>query len=278
MMDHETLKEKLGGRISLGFLLIGLPLTFLVGCFSDEEKYSRTRIFALVVGVGQSTCLISCLSQNYSQLAILQAVSTYCLGAAFPLMYAIFSDLIGPKGRFAMCALITVGFSFGTFMGESIASMMASMTGWRGAFPVVALPALFCANRIHKSLEDPIRGFPSREPPKGGFKFPRCNLRYHMEAFNTIVSTPTIVLLLLQGTPGCLPFSVLNTYLTDILSADRGLSTEVGVIAKSCGILFSMLPHTQVLLDGELDELDVRIWKVLWNGRRWVCRSLSLSA
>lgn len=39
--------------------------------------------------------------------------------------------------------------------------------------------------------------------------------------------TPSVVLLLLQGVPGCLPWGIVNTFLNDYLSEDRGMSVEV---------------------------------------------------
>lgn len=41
-----------------------------------------------------------------------------------------------------------------------------------------------------------------------------------------LLKTPTVVLALLQGAPGCLPWGVVNTYLNDFLAEDRGMSVE----------------------------------------------------
>lgn len=42
----------------------------------------------------------------------------------------------------------------------------------------------------------------------------------------TLFKTPTCILAFLQGGPGCVPWGIVNTYLNDYLSSDRGLSIE----------------------------------------------------
>jgi hypothetical protein len=49
----------------------------------------------------------------------------------------------------------------------------------------------------------------------------------HWNAFWSLLSTPTVVLTLLQGAPGCVPWGIVNTYLNDFLSENRGMTVEV---------------------------------------------------
>jgi hypothetical protein len=51
--------------------------------------------------------------------------------------------------------------------------------------------------------------------------------RVHWNAFRSLLSTPTVVLSLLQGAPGCVPWGIVNTYLNDFLSENRGMTVEV---------------------------------------------------
>jgi hypothetical protein len=46
-------------------------------------------------------------------------------------------------------------------------------------------------------------------------------------ALKTLLSTPTVLLALLQGGPGCIPWGILNTYLNDYLAENRGMTVEV---------------------------------------------------
>ena len=45
-----------------------------------------------------------------------------------------------------------------------------------------------------------------------------------------LIRTKSVLLLLLQGVPGCIPWGVVNTYLNDYLSEDQGMSIEVNNI------------------------------------------------
>ena len=46
------------------------------------------------------------------------------------------------------------------------------------------------------------------------------------KALLLLLKTPSVVLALLQGAPGCLPWGIVNTYLNDFLAEDRGMSVE----------------------------------------------------
>lgn len=54
--------------------------------------------------------------------------------------------------------------------------------------------------------------------------------RQHIEpvtkALLILLKTPTVVLALLQGAPGCVPWGIVLTYLNDFLAEDRGMSVE----------------------------------------------------
>ena len=54
--------------------------------------------------------------------------------------------------------------------------------------------------------------------------------RQHVEpvarALLVLLKTPTVLLALLQGAPGCIPWGIVLTYLNDFLAEDRGMSVE----------------------------------------------------
>ena len=45
--------------------------------------------------------------------------------------------------------------------------------------------------------------------------------------FRGLLATPTVILALLQGAPGCIPWGIINTFLNDFLSEDKGMTVEV---------------------------------------------------
>jgi hypothetical protein len=46
-------------------------------------------------------------------------------------------------------------------------------------------------------------------------------------SFVELLSTPSVLLALLQGAPGCIPWGIVNAFLNDFLSQDRGMTVEV---------------------------------------------------
>lgn len=57
---------------------------------------------------------------------------------------------------------------------------------------------------------------------------------YYFRTLQTLLSTPTMVLALMQGATGCVPWGILNVYLTDYLSEDRGFSVQVATSILLC--------------------------------------------
>ena len=48
----------------------------------------------------------------------------------------------------------------------------------------------------------------------------------HIQTTKTLLQCPSVLLGILQGAPGCVPWGIVNTFLNDYLSTDRGLPVE----------------------------------------------------
>lgn len=59
----------------------------------------------------------------------------------------------------------------------------------------------------------------------------RHNIWMHWKTFVSLIKTPTVILCLLQGAPGCVPWGIVNSFLNDFLSENRGMSVEVRPVA-----------------------------------------------
>ena len=73
-----------------------------------------------------------------------------------------------------------------------------------------------------------------------------CHSSTHdfFKTFIQLLKTPTVLLALLQGAPGCFPWGVINTYLNDYLSTDIGMSVQgatVTLMIFSIGVFCGML-------------------------------------
>jgi MFS family permease len=66
----------------------------------------------------------------------------------------------------------------------------------------------------------------------GAFRSFDCML--HVRTLRNLLSTPTMILAVIQGAPGCVPWGILNVYLNDYLSEDRGFSIEMATTVLMC--------------------------------------------
>jgi MFS family permease len=66
----------------------------------------------------------------------------------------------------------------------------------------------------------------------GSFYSQRCSV--HVRTMLKLLSTPTVLLAVVQGAPGCIPWGVLNVFLNDYLSEDRGFSVEMATMVLMC--------------------------------------------
>ncbi|KAL7500308.1 hypothetical protein ACHAWT_008251 [Skeletonema menzelii] len=74
------------------------------------------------------------------------------------------------------------------------------------------------------------RSIPSQQDPKskGSYlsNFYRDTIHPHFQTTATLLRCPSVLLGIFQGAPGCVPWGIVNTFLNDYLSSDRGLPVE----------------------------------------------------
>jgi MFS family permease len=66
------------------------------------------------------------------------------------------------------------------------------------------------------------------ERSKGGYlaNLYRETIHPHLQTTKTLLRCPSVLLGIFQGAPGCVPWGIVNTFLNDYLSSDRGLPVE----------------------------------------------------
>jgi hypothetical protein len=52
-------------------------------------------------------------------------------------------------------------------------------------------------------------------------------LQPHLSTLRILFQCPSVCLAIFQGAPGCIPWGIINVYLNDYLSSDRGMTVEV---------------------------------------------------
>ena len=89
-----------------------------------------------------------------------------------------------------------------------------------------------------------------------------------------LVQIPTVALSIFQGAPGCVPWGIINVFLTDYLSEDRGFSVQAATTILMC---FSAGYTVGLIVGGAggriLYKLDIRLPALLAGG---MCSCLSI--
>jgi hypothetical protein len=318
--SDEERDKKLGGQIALAFFVLGAPASFFIGCLADS--YNRSRLFAWTVGIGEGACFLTYWTTTYRQLYICRAITGFSLGGALPLIYSVLGDLFSADERHSVNAIVGIGTGLGISIGQGVAGFLGPTFGWRLPFLVVSIPALTCATVVLFTVQDPERGGmeqavrehrrqnPDEDllesiemEPLGSSREKRClsrqasvstmeepilganeefDARVHWKTFLSLLSTPTVVLSLLQGAPGCVPWGIVNTYLNDFLSENRGMTVEVRIGTRNA--------VTETFLDFLSPSLiyflsvcnsnctDLRSWEFLRTSAGWNEWKLSLSS
>lgn len=257
-----TKDAKLGGEVSLGFFMVGGACGLVVGWLADRASLiSRPKLFAMVVLLGELSCIGTYRSTTYPELLLCRIMTGISIGGASPIMYSVLGDCWPSSSRVHVSTLLGLSMGSGAAIGQIIAAIMGPTYGWRFPFLVVAVPAIVCAVLLLTTVSDPPRGgFENTNPsnlekgttfastpssqnsPGSGVSglLPSSHgdvvssSRHESECVKalSIFQTRTVTLVMLQGMFGCIPWSIISVFLTDYLSADLGMS-----VARATGTM-----------------------------------------
>lgn len=257
--DNQTRDEKLGGEIAFAFFLLGVPACVLIGILAD--KYSRVKLFAFAIFLGQGPNLFISVVKTYEQLLAIRALTGIAVGGALPLVFSLIGDLFPAHRRSHASALVGVCMSFGVGMGQGIAGYVGSEYGWRTPFVVVAVPGVIVGFLFLASVKEPKRGIMDGNSYSsddlvgvaasagggthssshgtisgsgdgdGGQNNKEASVWEQIKigaqtswiSIKWVLAVPTNKFALLQGIPGCVPWSVINAFMNDYLATNKGL-------------------------------------------------------
>ena len=272
----------LGGQIALGFWLVGAPASYIIGILGD--RYNRASLFALTVFMGEGSCLATYFTHTFRGLYITRVLTGISIGGAMPLIYSLLGDFYPPEDRSAVNAVVGMGTGLGISLGQGISGYVGPIYGWRFPFVIVSIPALICAALVRLTVVDPVRGsmdlttnhlqpsIPATVTNDSGttvslqeklnqtetFSIQQSTSAHTPNSFRALISwlchhlqptfellrIQTVLLVLIQGAFGCIPWGIVNTYLNDYLSEDKGLSVQGAttlILTFGIGVFFGMV-------------------------------------
>ncbi|HWE56332.1 MAG TPA: MFS transporter [Acidimicrobiales bacterium] len=149
------------GDTDIGLLV---TVTTLVGCVATlpfgtiSDRYSRTRLLQVVIGLWAVATVVSSLSVSFSMLLMTRLALGGVIAAAGPALASLFGDLVPGDERSRLWSFVLTGELIGAGVGILVAGGLSGLFGWRVAMAVLALPAVALPFAIRRWLPEPARG------------------------------------------------------------------------------------------------------------------------
>jgi len=131
-----------GFVVSAGF--VGM---FLGAAISGRlaDRYGRRAVFQATLVLFSIGALLSALAPSYTTLLVARVIAGLGLGGELPVVSTLVSEFSPRAARGRMIVLLESFWAYGTIAAGPIAIFVIPSLGWRGAFVVGALPALYVA-------------------------------------------------------------------------------------------------------------------------------------
>jgi putative MFS transporter len=109
------------------------------------DRYGRRAVFQATLVLFSIGSLLSALAPTFELLLAARVVAGLGLGGELPVVATLVSEFSPRKARGRMIVLLESFWAYGTILAGLIAVFVLPQWGWRGAFLVGALPALYIA-------------------------------------------------------------------------------------------------------------------------------------
>lgn len=128
------------GLLHTAFMIVHSVASIPLGILAD--RWLRTRVIAIGVGLWSLATAAAGLARNYSELFIARAAVGIGEAAYAPAASALISERFTPAQRARALGVFQLGMLVGTAVGVVTGGVVASAFGWRTAFFIVGLPGL----------------------------------------------------------------------------------------------------------------------------------------
>ena len=233
--------EKLGGEVAMGFFLVGGLISLAAGYLTDVSN--RIHLYFVVVTLGEMSCIYVYYSRTFEQLYYARILTGISIGGASPIIYSLLADYYPSSIRIYVGMLVSISVNLGAAAGQIMSSYMAPTHGWRTPFLFVAIPAMLSASLLLLTVKEPVRGSKDYVGMSGDDRNEDEPIRAEntpetidFQKCSRLFQRPTLILALIQGIPGCVPWGVIGSYLNDYLTYDiKFSSTEAAYVIAALG-------------------------------------------
>ena len=109
------------------------------------DRYGRRTVFQATLVLFSFGSLLSALAPTFELLLAARVVAGLGLGGELPVVATLVSELSPRRSRGRMIVWLESFWAYGTVLAGLIAVFVLPLWGWRGAFLIGALPALYVA-------------------------------------------------------------------------------------------------------------------------------------
>jgi len=109
------------------------------------DRYGRRLIFQATLVVFSVGAVLSALAPTFETLLAARVIAGLGLGGELPVVATLVSEFSPRALRGRMIVLLESFWAYGTILAGLVAIFVVPQFGWRGAFVVAALPALYVA-------------------------------------------------------------------------------------------------------------------------------------
>ena len=148
------------GLLNSVTLVIGAFAVIPVGLFVDRVK--RIPLLSISIVLWSLTTILGAVAGSYGTLLLTRVALGAVSATAGPAIASLTGDYFPSRERGRVYGYILTGEIAGTAIGFVVCGTAASAFSWRVSFWILAIPGLFLARALWRTVPEPLRGGHSR--------------------------------------------------------------------------------------------------------------------
>ena len=216
------------GMVSFIFIIIGGLATLLWGYWVD--KYSRKKMLAVGVLVGEIPCFLTAFIQSYTQLLVIRSLTGLGMGVILAAGSSLLGDYFPPQKRGKGFGWFLFAMGLGYLVGAAIAGTVGSVLNWRYPFIICATFNFVLVPLYYYLVKEPKRGEAEPELKKLISTGENYIYKVKLSDFKKVVNIPTNLFLNLQSIVGCIPWGVLVFWVITFCVEEKNLTIPVATV------------------------------------------------
>jgi MFS family permease len=207
------------------------------------DNYSRKKIIVFGTGVWGLWTLLCGLTNSFGQFLVIRAIAGLGLGCLMPATFSLLGDHFAQHQRGRALGFIGFVGMLGIVVSVLALGLVATEELWRWGFVGLGLLSAFSGLLVWLLVDEPPRG--SAEPELVGLMTHADEARFRIrwKDMVNVLRTPTILVAVLQGTAGSMPWVVMGFFLVNWMNEELGFSVELQFddLAHSAPLFFAAI-------------------------------------